>query len=241
MNRRKAAQVLAQRIPEDDDVMMEAGDDAGMDVDHGALAAHGGRATGLDALAATDAMPGAEDSVYAAAGNAQLAFRSEPRQSSSACEAACVTLAAAGIAACALRRKGKASSGEPVGHQREPGEEAMPPPAATAPSATIRPQGQVPVALGTASPTRSEQALTARVAMPVPPPPPRVLVPQPQLRTSRRVGGRWEPQYVARVVPGTVCEHRPEGVSMQGTNQFGIRLRCMACDTLLARASRRTD
>ena len=65
-----------------------------------------------------------------------------------------------------------------------------------------------------------------------------VLVPQPY----RRDGGKQGARYVLRTMPGELCRHPVDALSAHGSNQYGLRLRCMACDELLVRnGSRRPD
>ena len=45
-------------------------------------------------------------------------------------------------------------------------------------------------------------------------------------------------RYVERM-PEASCRHPADALSSHGSNQFGLRLRCMACDTLLVRNGRR--
>ena len=63
----------------------------------------------------------------------------------------------------------------------------------------------------------------------------RVHVPMPYLRlTTRRSHGKGcEPQFIDRAVTRSTCTHRPEGISIHGSNQYGRRMTCMACSTLL--------
>ena len=60
----------------------------------------------------------------------------------------------------------------------------------------------------------------------------RVLVPQPLYRVTTKIKGKWMPQYVCTHPVGD-CPHPNEALSTKGTNQFGTRIRCMACGELL--------
>ena len=59
--------------------------------------------------------------------------------------------------------------------------------------------------------------------------PGRVLVPVPYAKQAPK----GSVQYVLRAVVTESCKHPPEAISKHGSNQHGIRLRCMACDSLL--------
>ena len=62
-----------------------------------------------------------------------------------------------------------------------------------------------------------------------------VLVPQPLHRIVPKVGRRSVPQYVVKQVKGD-CSHPKEALSTKGTNQFGQRITCMACGSVLKTA-----
>ena len=68
----------------------------------------------------------------------------------------------------------------------------------------------------------------------------RVLVPQPLVRmTPRKPGGKgFYPQYVAVAGDLRTCSHPPEAISLHGSNQFGQRQCCMACNALLVAQGR---
>eukprot|EP00974_Lingulodinium_polyedra_P096057 9309483-Lingulodinium_polyedra.AAC.1 len=64
-------------------------------------------------------------------------------------------------------------------------------------------------------------------------PPEYARAPQPLVHnTPKKAKGGHEPQYARRALAAE-RSHPQEAISLHGSNQFGKRMRCMACHTLL--------
>ena len=59
-----------------------------------------------------------------------------------------------------------------------------------------------------------------------------VRVPQPLTHVGPRGRRGYPPQFVRKADPSS-CQHPDQAISCHGSNQFGRRMRCMACDTLI--------